>query len=82
MHTMKVVLYKDSSGNRSRKLVVMTTIFIAVAASAYFVGSAKYHSQGLLIFQVLFLAMFIALVVFFSKFNHRRGLKYEKEYDD
>lgn len=82
MHTLKVVLYKDNSDNRSLRKLVMAIIFVAVAASVYFVDTTKYYSQGLPIIQVLFLVIFIALVVFLSKFNNRRGLKYEREYDD
>lgn len=82
MHMMKVSPYDKQGNKQSVKKVIMTIIFLVVASVVFIVNSAKYNSNGSIIFLFPFLLLFLALLFIFNKFNQQLSKKYEEDFDD
>lgn len=86
MHMMKISISSERGNNKSIKnlLIVIAILLVASAVSIFesMKKSADYVWQkpvsGLFGFLILFVAIFFIV----DKYNHHRGHKYEKEFDD
>jgi len=86
MPMMKISIYSERGNKQSVKNLIIT-IAVLVVASAVFIfhsmtESAVYVGQNSVASILTFLVLFVAIFFITNTYNHYRGIKYEKEYDD
>lgn len=86
MPMMKISIYSERGNKQSVKNLIVI-IAVLVVASAVFIfhsmtESAVYVGQNSVASILTFLVLFVAIFFIANKYNHYRGHKYEKEYDD
>ena len=86
MQMLKISIYSERGNKQSTKtLLIAISIFLVASAMTLFKKmkeSAVYNWQSSVVFLLIFIVLFSAIHLMTNKFNHQRGLKYVKEFDD
>ena len=86
MHMMKISIYSERVNTQSVKNLIITIAVLVVASAVFIFNSMKksavYDWQSSVVFLLIFSVLFVAIFFFANKFNQYRGHKYEKEFGD